>query len=333
MRLVNNFIVLLLIGAVSGCSAARCSAANIDISKNNKAETGSISYMPSELAAFFKKEIYQDRDDCENDEKALLINNEYYEIFDNSLLLFSGLPDYLCSSSRSFIPVCISKEGKWKWGKRIDGFPSVLFQDQEHTLWLITQSTVEASYPSLYTSKNGVNWTEIPLPENRNVDCCFEFVREICFQNNEIRVRFESYTDLKNNFELQENYLYILAEEKAIPENIIAKLKKLETAKYSNITDKHLFLNSVKKILTADEFARHGQQIMWYANKIEYWSASLESITKQPQWKKVYDKDIGQKPCSFKHTDKGGWFRQENESEIYFLYTPDHMTAAFPKSM
>jgi len=39
---------------------------------------------------------------------------------------------------------------------------------------------------------DGVDWQEIKLPENRDVDCCFERLEPICFQQNVMRLKFAS---------------------------------------------------------------------------------------------------------------------------------------------
>lgn len=145
------------------------------------------STMPADLLAFLNNSVdsvFQ----CETTE---IVDITYQERENHDLLVFMHLPDYLCTRSNSVIPVIVSPEGRWTWGNRLSGLPSLCVEDKDRVLWLITQWAVEGSYPELYRSSDGITWTSIPLPENRQVDCCFEFVREICFYRDRVRLRFE----------------------------------------------------------------------------------------------------------------------------------------------
>ena len=43
----------------------------------------------------------------------------------------------------------------------------------------------------MYRSSDGIiNWQEITLPEDRNVDCCVEWLTEVCFYDQHIRLKF-----------------------------------------------------------------------------------------------------------------------------------------------
>jgi hypothetical protein len=96
-----------------------------------------------------------------------------YDIDQASRLMLVSSPDYLCTHSNSFLPV-VAEDGSWRAGDFIDGAPSMVVREKTNSLWMVTQWQIEGTYPTLYHSAAGVTWRAIPLPAERNVDCCFE---------------------------------------------------------------------------------------------------------------------------------------------------------------
>ncbi len=124
---------------------------------------------------------------CEQD--LPIVVEQFLNHTDEALLLFLQVPDYLCDGSNSFIPIMVTLDGKWQWGQTMPGAPGLIRQNK-NILWLTSQWQVEGSFPILYQSNNGLSWHQVLLPENREVDCCFEYIEQICFYNNMMGLKF-----------------------------------------------------------------------------------------------------------------------------------------------
>ncbi len=124
-------------------------------------------------------------------DKKVLFSRDFFELADQRLLVLIGIPDYLCASN-SFMPVTVDSRGQWLAGPILPGAPSLLARGPDNSLWLAAQWQIEGTFPALYRSTNGVDWTEIRLPENRGVDCCFERLERICFHRGAMRLKFAS---------------------------------------------------------------------------------------------------------------------------------------------
>lgn len=293
-----------------------------------------VIHVPNELVEFLTREIYDEHWEaqCGNRKHAPLFSREYYEIAPHNLLFFVGLPDYLCDSSNSFVPIVVDVDGNVTWGERMYGEPALVVQDQQQRLWLVTQWAVEASYPLLYRSENGIKWTEIPLPEERDVDCCFEYLNEICFQDEEMRVRFTGLgARQRDSFEFYETFAFRLQQKTRIPQDVLERLKTLTYSNCGQLTDINVFLKKLQEVLTEHEFTTYSEQIIMYANKIQYWSAPLESIMETPKWKRVLSHESINQLCHERLATKGDWFRQENLSNVHFLYEPNRLQIIFPR--
>lgn len=124
-------------------------------------------------------------------ERKVLFSRHFFELADGRLLILLGIPDYLCAAN-SFMPVTVDDRGHWRAGAIMPGEPSLTAVGPDKALWLAAQWQAEGTYPALYRSLNGVDWQEIKLPENRDVDCCFERLERICFQQGRLRLKFAS---------------------------------------------------------------------------------------------------------------------------------------------
>ena len=144
--------------------------------------------MPSSILQSIRQAIRDGNFSC--GKKALFCRN-FFELKDGRLLILVGVPDYLCASN-SFMPVTVDDQGRWLAGTILPGAPSWIVPGPDDALWLATQWQVEGTFPALYRSLDGVDWQEIKLPENRDVDCCFEKLEPICFQQNVMRLKFAS---------------------------------------------------------------------------------------------------------------------------------------------
>lgn len=152
---------------------------------NQKVETR-VYGMPDSIVQAIDRAVQGGNFSCD---KKVLFSKDFFELADRRLLILVGIPDYLCASN-SFMPVTTDDQGKWLAGPILPGAPSLLALGPDDSLWLAAQWQIEGTFPALYRSTNGVDWTEIKLPENRGVDCCFEKLERICFQRGSIRLQF-----------------------------------------------------------------------------------------------------------------------------------------------
>lgn len=53
----------------------------------------------------------------------------------------------------------------------------------------------EATTPELFHSKDGIVWKNAILPENRDIDCCFEWLTDIYFNKDSIYLTFAGIDD------------------------------------------------------------------------------------------------------------------------------------------
>lgn len=144
--------------------------------------------VPGSILQKIKQTIQDSNFSCE---KKVLFSRHFFELADTRLLILIGIPDYLCASN-SFLPATVDDQGQWQAGAIMPGEPSLMVVGPDKALWLVTQWQIEGTFPALYRSLNGVDWQEIKLPENRDVDCCFERLNRICFQRGTIRLKFAS---------------------------------------------------------------------------------------------------------------------------------------------
>jgi hypothetical protein len=142
--------------------------------------------MPGSILQAIRKAVQDGNFSCD---KKSLLSRDFFELKDKRLLVLIGIPDYLCASN-SFLPVTVDDQGKWLAGPILPGAPSWIATGPDNSLWLAAQWQVEGTFPALYRSLDGVDWQEIKLPENRAVDCCFERLERICFQQGIVRLKF-----------------------------------------------------------------------------------------------------------------------------------------------
>ncbi len=153
-------------------------------------------FSPKETTYSIPNSILQEIDRAVDDgnfscDKKALFSRNFFSLNDERLLILIGIPDYLCASN-SFMPVVVDDQGKWLAGAIMPGAPSWIVLGPDRALWLVAQWQIEGTFPALYRSLNGVDWQEITLPEDREVDCCFERLERICFHQRTMRLEFAS---------------------------------------------------------------------------------------------------------------------------------------------
>jgi hypothetical protein len=178
-RKMKRFILLCIVFSLcQGCGS----------NKEAMEEKERVYSMPSSIWQNIKQAVQDSDFSCE---KKTLFSRHFFELADQRLLILIGIPDYLCASN-SFLPVAVDDQGQWQTGAITPGEPSLMVVGPDKALWLVAQWQIEGTFPALYRSLNGVDWQEIKLPENRDVDCCFERLDRICFHQGSIRLKFAS---------------------------------------------------------------------------------------------------------------------------------------------
>lgn len=173
---------LLLLASLAYLSAS-CAQANSKVYK-----------MPQTLVQKLKTETEQrQRGECEQ-QHLELFSDHFYALSDGKLLLLIGLPDYFCHSG-SFMPVTIDNQGHWNTGAVIESLPTELLTDKARRLWLVSHWEIEGVFPFLHHSTDGSHWQEISLPKPQNIDCCFQYLKQVCVVEAQIQLKFTGIDD------------------------------------------------------------------------------------------------------------------------------------------
>lgn len=117
------------------------------------------------------------------------------ELRDGGLLVFVQVPDYLCTSTNSAVPVIVSAAGEWRWGLPLDGAVNHVARSEDGTLWATSQWQIEGIFPKLFRSRDGLAWKEVPLPEERGTTGPFETVTTLCFGVGTVVVKLHAERD------------------------------------------------------------------------------------------------------------------------------------------
>ena len=155
--------------------------------------------MPAALVNRLKTETLQrQRGDCEQ-KKREFSTHQFYALNHNKLLLLVGLPDYLCHAS-SFMPVVVDSTGNWHVGAVLESYPTFLLADNSQQLWLASHWEIEGVFPLLHHSLDGEHWQEINLPKERNIDCCFEYIKQVCINKSHLQLKFSGMDDTQTGY-------------------------------------------------------------------------------------------------------------------------------------
>lgn len=155
--------------------------------------------MPAVLVNRLKTETLQrQRGECEQKNREFN-SHSFYALNNNKLLLLLGLPDYFCNAS-SFMPVVIDSSGNWRAGVVFESYPTFLLSDSSQQLWLASHWEIEGVFPLLHHSLDGVYWQEISLPKERNIDCCFEYIKQVCINKLHIQLKFSGMDDTQTGY-------------------------------------------------------------------------------------------------------------------------------------
>ena len=154
--------------------------------------------IPVQLQLKLCEQLAQNTNRCENGSTI-----DYYKhlvLSDDQLLIFVYLNEHARSygQTNSAIPILVNRIGEWR---ATQGENSIsediesLHQDPHNNIWVRAIWHVEGVYPALYHSQDAIHWKRTRLPENREVDCCFESIDVPSFQWNTLKLTFR---DLDN---------------------------------------------------------------------------------------------------------------------------------------
>lgn len=115
-----------------------------------------------------------------------------------NLLLFIYLNNHtakMFKKPEAVIPVVVDQLGRWisTVGENIitEDIQSIN-QDPHGNIWVRAEGQIEGAHPAFYHSRNGLSWKQTVLPENRNIDCCFEYVNKPIFLYDSITLTFRN---------------------------------------------------------------------------------------------------------------------------------------------
>jgi len=155
--------------------------------------------IPDVMKKEFCQQLAYDTNCC--DKNATLDYAGHFMMKSGDLLLFMRLNEHdteapLYPTSTLFLMV--DKNGKFIKTKGENNVSEVIesvHQDSNGEIWIVAHWQIEGVYPIVLHSHDGSVWKAILLPENRKVNCCFERLDKLCFQENSIALTF---TDLDN---------------------------------------------------------------------------------------------------------------------------------------
>lgn len=154
--------------------------------------------MPQAVLQKLKTETEQrQRGECEQQNRELFSSHFY--ALPNKLLLLIGLPDYFCHSG-SFMPITVDSQGHWEAGTVIESLSTELLTDATQGLWLISHWEIEAVFPLLHHSTDGIHWQEITLPKPTTIDCCFTYLKQVCVSDAKIRLKITGIDDMPQEY-------------------------------------------------------------------------------------------------------------------------------------
>lgn len=103
-------------------------------------------------------------------------SDAHLSLADGRLLIFLQVPDDGCSRSSRAVPVVVDSQGRFAWGHPLEGVVTYVSAAPGGALWASTQS----SAPLLWTSHDGLRWSNIELPPARTSHGAEERLAALC---------------------------------------------------------------------------------------------------------------------------------------------------------
>jgi len=156
--------------------------------------------IPVQLQLKLCEQLAQNTNRCENGSTL-----DYYKhlvLSDDRLLIFLYLNEHTKSykPTSTAIPVVVNSIGEWRatFGENsISEDIESLHQDPHNNIWVRAIWHLEGLFPALYHSPDAIHWKRTRLPENRDVDCCFESIDEPIFLWNTVQLTFRNLDNTK----------------------------------------------------------------------------------------------------------------------------------------
>jgi len=154
--------------------------------------------IPITLQSALCEKLVQENNRCDNG--STIDYYKHFQLANGDLLLFVYLNEHAISlgQSHSAVPLLINSLGEWIMGAGeniISEDIESIHQDPFQHIWVRALWQSEGVSPALYHSIDAIHWKRTILPQNREVNCCFETMDKPNFQLDTIKLTFR---DLDN---------------------------------------------------------------------------------------------------------------------------------------
>ncbi len=154
--------------------------------------------IPSTLQSVLCEKLAQENNRCDNG--STIDYYRHFQLANGNLLLFVYLNEHAISlgQNHNAVPLLVNSLGEWIMGvgeNIISEDIESIHQDPFQHIWVRALWQIEAVSPALYHSSDTIHWKRTILPQNREVNCCFETMDKPNFQIDTIKLTFR---DLDN---------------------------------------------------------------------------------------------------------------------------------------
>ena len=154
--------------------------------------------IPVTLQSALCEKLAQESNRCDNG--STIDYYRHFQLANGNLLVFVYLNEHTISSqkNRGAVPLLVNSLGQWIIGVGEDIITEdieSIHQDPLQNIWVRAIWQMEGVSPALYHSHDAIHWKRTILPENREVNCCFETMDKPSFQLDTIKLTFR---DLDN---------------------------------------------------------------------------------------------------------------------------------------
>ena len=155
--------------------------------------------IPTALQSALCEKLAQDSNRCDNG--STIDYYRHFQLDNGDLLLFVYLNEHaikMVGHSHSAVPLLVNSLGQWIIGEGEDIISEdieSIHQDPKQNIWVRALWQIEGVSPALYHSSDAIHWKRTILPQNREVNCCFETMDKPNFQLDTIQLTFR---DLDN---------------------------------------------------------------------------------------------------------------------------------------
>ena len=154
--------------------------------------------IPITLQSAVCEKLAQESNRCDNG--STIDYYKHFQLANGDLLVFVYLNEHAITpgQSHSAVPLLVNSLGEWIIGTGEDIISEdieSIHQDPLQNIWVRALWQIEGVSPALYHSSDAIHWKRTILPQNREVNCCFETMDKPNFQLDTIKLTFR---DLDN---------------------------------------------------------------------------------------------------------------------------------------